>query len=203
LIFSVWAHYVRDYGYPVIVLWCFVGAEEGVLAGGLAASHGLLNPLGVVLASALGGALGDQVYFYLARAYGRRLLDRSSKLRRFYPRAEGLVRKYGWAVAGLSRFLVGLRITVATACGIFRMPPIKYSMLNLAGALVWASIFTAAGYSWGRALETTTHHPGRPYWIAAEVVLGGLALILALRFQRRRTLAASEAVPGPEASAAE
>lgn len=146
----------------------------------------------MVLASALGGALGDQVYFYLARAYGRRLLDRSSRLRRLYPRAEQWVEKYGWAVACVSRFLVGLRITVATACGIFRMPPVRYSMLNLAGAFVWASIFTTAGYTWGKALESTTRHSGRPYWIAAGLLLGGLVVVFWLRFQRRRTLAASQ-----------
>jgi membrane protein DedA with SNARE-associated domain len=199
----VWAQYVREYGYPIIVLWCFVGAEEGVLAGGLAASHGLLNPLGVVVASAFGGALGDQVYFYLARAYGRRLLDRSSKLRRFYPRAEGLVARYGWVVACLSRFLVGLRITVATACGIFRMPPIRYSVSNLAGALVWATLFTSAGYTWGRALETTAKRSGRPLFLLAEVLFGAILVVLCLRYQRKRALASQPERLGLETPSAE
>ncbi len=76
-------------------------------------------------------------------------------------------------------------------------------MLNLAGALVWAVLFTTAGYTWGRALETTTKHPGRPYWIAAELLFGGLVVALWLRFQRRRTLASSEAEVGPGTPAAE
>jgi membrane protein DedA with SNARE-associated domain len=109
-----------------------------------------------------------------------------------------------WAVACASRFLVGLRITVATACGIFRMPPIRYSMLNLAGALVWASLFATAGYTWGRALESTRKHSWRPYWIASEILFGGVVVALWLRFRARRGLVISQAgVVGPGTPAAE
>ena len=67
------------------------------------------------------------------------------------------------------------------------MPALRYSALNLAGAFVWASLFTTFGYIWGRGMETTLEHAGRNWlWVALEVFLGVALLALLLRIQRKR-----------------
>src|ERR1041385_7701624 len=130
-------YYIRTYGYLGIIIWTIIGGEEGVIVSGILASQGYLELPGVILASALGGSLGDQIYFYASRRYGRRLLEKSERAKATYPRAVRLIEKYGAAVVLASRFMAGLRITIPIVCGALRMPALKYSTLSLLSGLLW------------------------------------------------------------------
>src|SRR5437764_14075852 len=112
-------HYVSQYGYLGIILWTFLGAEEGVIVSGILASRGYFSLPLVILSCAIGGSIGDQIYFYAAWKYGPRILEKFERVRRHYPRAELLMKKYGASVVLASRFLAGLRIDVSVACGFF------------------------------------------------------------------------------------
>lgn len=180
-------HYLRTYGYLGIIVWAFLGAEECVIISGALAGEGFFTLPGVILASAIGGALGDQVYFYPAYKYGELILKKSDRLRRAYPKAKRLVQKYGAAVVLASRFLAGLRITVSVVCGIFRIPPVKYSVLNFISALLWASLYgTLAYYSWRALGGRITSLPSRWLW-AAGLLLVGLSIGWRTQFWRKRT----------------
>lgn len=176
--------YVRTYGYLGILLWSFWGGEECVIVSGLLASKGYLRLPGVILAAALGGALGDQIYFYLGGKTVPRLLRRSQRLRRAYPRAERLVQKHGAAIVLVSRFLAGLRITIPIACATFQMSAVKYSLLNLLSAFLWATLFGMVAYYSGRALQYVFSSP-RAWLSALALLTGGLLLLRWVRSQRR------------------
>ena len=147
-------NWIRAYGYIGVVLWTCIGGEEGVLLAGFLAGEGYLSLGGVILASAIGGSLGDQIYYYLALIYGERLVRRFSRLQKAYPKAERLLQRYGPLVALMSRFMTGLRIAVSTACGIFRMKPMLYTPLNLAGGFLWASLYATLAFYFGRAVSS-------------------------------------------------
>src|SRR5207244_8417743 len=126
---------------------------ECVILSGILASQGYFSLPGVILACALGGSLGDQIYFYLAWKYGPKILEKFERIRRHYPYAHMLMTRYGALVVLASRFLAGIRIAVSVACGMFKMPRLKYSLLNFASALLWSSLFASLAFRLGRALE--------------------------------------------------
>jgi membrane protein DedA with SNARE-associated domain len=67
---------LADYGYLAVFVGCLLEGETILLLAGFAAHQGHLS-LPVVLAVAfVGGAVGDQVFFWTGRAGGTALLDR-------------------------------------------------------------------------------------------------------------------------------
>jgi len=175
--------FITHFGYLGIIVWTFLGAEEGVIFSGILASQGFFSLPLVILASAIGGSLGDQLYFYLAWTFGSRLLQRFDKLRQAYPKARRITLKYGDSIVLASRFLAGLRIAVSVACGLFKMNRLKYSVLNFISALMWATLFASLSYSLGRSMH------GFSKKFVVLIGVGVAVLFLILRLLIRKELA--------------
>jgi undecaprenyl-diphosphatase len=91
----------------------------------------------VLLAGALGGATGDQLWFYVLR--GRiHWLDRFPRLRKHREAVSARVHSHETAMVLLSRFLPGLRSAIPIACAYANVRPLKFSLLNLVSAFAWA-----------------------------------------------------------------
>jgi len=102
------------------------------------AVSGRLNWVLVLLAGALGGSTGDQLWFYILR--GRlHWLDRYPRLRKYHDRVIAHVHAHETGIVLVSRFLPGLRTAIPIACAYADVNAIKFSTLNLLSALAWAS----------------------------------------------------------------
>jgi membrane protein DedA with SNARE-associated domain len=137
------------YGYVAIVLAAFWEGEAVLIAAGTLCGAGYLDWRLTILAAAIGGAAGDQVYFYAAHQRAARLIQKSKRLRRWYPRISRFVLRHGTVAVLLSRFAAGLRITIPLVCASAAMPPRKYSTLNLISAFAWATVWVAISYQFG------------------------------------------------------
>ena len=103
----------------------------------------------VLACGALGGATGDQIWFYLLR--GRiHWLDRFPKLRKYRDRVMVHVHANETGLVLVSRFLPGLRTAIPIACAYAGTRPLKFSSLNLMSAFAWAGaimLFVKGGAS--------------------------------------------------------
>jgi membrane protein DedA with SNARE-associated domain len=140
------------YGYFAILIAAFWEGEVVLIAAGTLCGAGYLDWRLTVLAAAMGGAAGDQIYFYAAHKRAARLIQKSERLRRWYPRVSRFVLRHGTVAVLLSRFAAGLRITIPLVCATAAMPPRKYSTLNLLSAFAWASVWVAISYQFGTHL---------------------------------------------------
>jgi membrane protein DedA with SNARE-associated domain len=96
----------------------------------------------VLVAGALGGATGDQLWFYVLR--GRiHWLDRYPRLGRFRDRVIAHVHAHETGLVLVSRLLPGLRTAIPIACAYAGVKPLKFSTLNLISAFVWAGAIMA------------------------------------------------------------
>jgi membrane protein DedA with SNARE-associated domain len=152
---SVQAELLRwlpKYGYFAILIAAFWEGEAVLIAAGALCGAGLLDWRLTIIAAAIGGSAGDQVYFYLARDRAARLIQKNKRLSRVYPKVQRFVLRHGtWAVL-LSRFAAGLRITIPLVCATVKMPAKKYSVLNLLSGFAWASVWVAVSYQFGAHL---------------------------------------------------
>jgi len=106
-----------------------------------AISGRLFWPL-VLACGALGGATGDQLWFYVLR--GRiHWLDRFPRLGRFRDRVIHHVHANETGLVLVSRFLPGLRTAIPVACAYAGTRALKFSTLNLVSAFLWASTIMA------------------------------------------------------------
>jgi membrane protein DedA with SNARE-associated domain len=101
--------------------------------------HGRLDAAGVYLAAALGGSIGDQLYFYALRGRLRRWLDRFPTWARRRDLIVDRVRRHASAMILACRFLPGLRVAIPAACAYAEVPPLRFTMLSLASSLCWAA----------------------------------------------------------------
>ena len=107
-----------------------------------AVAQGKLDWPGVLVAGALGGATGDQIWFYLLR--GRiHWLDRYPTLAKYRDRVIKHVHANETGLVLVSRFLPGLRTAIPIACAYAGVAPLKFSALNLISGFAWAGAIMA------------------------------------------------------------
>jgi undecaprenyl-diphosphatase len=126
---------------PIYIAAIIEGEAYYIIQCSLAA-HGTLNWVGVMVAGALGGATGDNFWFYLLR--GRiHWLDRYPKFRRFEQRVSKHVHAHETLIILVSRFLPGLRTAIPVTCAVAEVRPGKFTSLNLISAFAWAGSIMA------------------------------------------------------------
>jgi membrane protein DedA with SNARE-associated domain len=176
---------VRTYGYAAVLCGTLLEGETLVVIAGFLSHRGYLHPPLVALAAFTGSFLVDQFFFRLGRRQGRRLLlQRSERWQAGAVRAEALLQRFGtWLILGF-RFLYGFRTVTPFVIGMSRVSAARFAILNAAGAAVWAVVFTAAGYYFGRAMEAILGDLRRhEAWLIAALAIAGIGVWL-LRARR-------------------
>jgi membrane protein DedA with SNARE-associated domain len=143
---------LKEYGYIILFIWSIFEGETGLIMAGILAHTGYMNLWLAILVAALGGFLGDQIYFYLGRINKKWVLKELKAHRRKFAKARLLLRKYGAWVIFLQRFIYGMRTIIPMAIGISGYDPKKYAIINLISAFVWASFTIIPAYYFGEEL---------------------------------------------------
>jgi membrane protein DedA with SNARE-associated domain len=199
------AHLLTGHGawpYLVTFAWTFVEGESFVLFAGFAAAQGLLSLPLLLLVAWLGSFAGDQTYFWIGRRFGLALLSRRPSWRQRVDKVMAFVRRYDtWFILSF-RFIYGVRNFSSFAIGISGVGWLRFLVLNLIAALVWAIVFVGAGYLSGRAAHRMLGHYAERFSL---VMLGGFAAILIgvylyQRIRRRRADAKAARLPAANRS---
>jgi membrane protein DedA with SNARE-associated domain len=124
--------------YLTIVLFAVLEGEIYYSKVCADAMVGKLNWAAVWCAGAIGGSLGDQIWFYLLR--GRiHWLDRYAWMARHRDAVVHRVKDNQNLILVISRFLPGLRTAIPIACAYAKVKPLHFSSLNIVSAFLWAS----------------------------------------------------------------
>jgi membrane protein DedA with SNARE-associated domain len=177
---------IRDYGYAAILVITFFEGESIVLLAGAAAHFGLLEAPWIVTSALAGSFAGDQLWYYVGRRWGPRIIARR---RGWQERAERVYRRLrrhqNWLILSF-RYYYGLRSVTPFAIGSAQVPRLRFFVLNLAGAVLWAFSFTYAGYFLGEASQHMLEDFKRyGLWLLGALLAFGIALRLAARFRGR------------------
>ena len=121
----------------------------------VAAAAGKVAWEGVLVAGALGGATGDQLWFYVLR--GRlHWLDRYPWMARHRDAVVHRVKDSQNLMLVISRLLPGLRTAIPIACAYAGVKPLKFSSLNLLSAFIWAGSIMLVVTKLGPSFVTTS-----------------------------------------------
>ena len=180
---------IARYGYLAIVVGTFLEGETILVLGGFAAHRGLLWLPGVMVAAFAGSLASDQLFFFLGRWHGDAWLARRRAWKPGVERVRALVQRYDMALIVSFRFLYGLRNVTPFALGMSRVPVLRFAVLNVLGAAVWAVAVALLGWFVGDAANRLLGHLERyELRVAAAIVVGGTALWLWRRWRQRRGL---------------
>lgn len=144
---------VSDYGYLAVFVGTVLEGEAVVLLAAYAAHEGYLSLPIVIGVACVGATLGDQIFFFIGRRFGTRLLARFPVLRERAARVDQmLLRHPGPVIIGV-RFAYGLRIAGPIAIGMSSLEARRFLLFNAIGALIWAPLIAAAGFAFGQTLD--------------------------------------------------
>lgn len=161
---------IAAYGYFAIAIGTFFEGETVLVLGGFAAHRGYLELPWVVASGFMGTLCGDQLYCYLGRAQGIKVLEKRPYWRSRLKRVLSLLRSHQSLVVLGFRFLYGLRTVTPFLLGASGISPVSFLILNILGALVWAVAIGVSGYLFGNVFE----------WVIGDVERHELRLFLAL-----------------------
>lgn len=176
---------LADYGYFAVFVGSLLEGETILVLAGFAAHQGYLSLPWVVVVAFTGGALGDQVFFFIGRYWGNALLRRLPKFDRNAERVrELLIRHHAGLIVGV-RFMYGLRIVGPIVIGMSEVPAARFLTLNLIGAAIWSVIIAGAGFVFGHTLQMLLVRADL-YEGAAAVALVLIAVLVGAIHQCRR-----------------
>src|SRR5437879_9580251 len=152
---------LATYGY--LAVFVFVGVESIGLPGrgetmlGNAASYagttGRLSIFWLIVASAAGAIVGDNIGYLIGRTGGYRLVKRYGRYIRLEEDrlrlGQYLFDKHGSKVVFFGRFISVLRIFAALLDGVNRMRLRRFLFFNAAGGLIWSSLYGGDAYIFG------------------------------------------------------
>jgi len=199
---------IASYGYWAVFLLVAVESlgvplpgETALITAGIYAGHThRLSPWLIFLVAAAGAIIGDNIGYWigdkggyrLARRYGPkvRLDERKLKIARYlFDTHGGKVVFFGW-------FISVLRTYAAFLAGTNKMRWRWFVVANASGGIIWAGIYTLAGYFFGNMLQ---HVSGILDWVLIGVA--AVAIVVVVMLIRRQTgrlaVRAEAAYPGP------
>lgn len=163
-IIGIWENYVADWGYLILFLWSILEGELGLILAGIAAHTGHMNVYLAVFVAGIGGFAGDQIYFYIGRLNKSYIQKHLSKQRRKLALAHLLLQKYGWSIIFIQRYMYGMRTIIPISIGLTRYSAVKFAIINLISAWIWASITIFLAWFFGeKILEALSWLKGHPY----------------------------------------
>ncbi|WP_122585405.1 DedA family protein [Pseudomonas viridiflava] len=180
-------NFLNEFGYFALFLGTFFEGETILVLAGFLAFRGYMDLNIVILVAFCGSYAGDQLWYFMGRKHGRKLLARKPRWQLMGDKALRLVRKHPdiWVLS--FRFVYGLRTVMPVAIGLSGYPPARYLLLNGIGAAVWAAALGSAAYHFGAVLEGLLGNVKKyELWVLGALILLGLGLWLRRRIKNAR-----------------
>jgi len=149
---ELFLHWLKEYGYIVLFGWSILEGEMGLIMAGIMSHTGdMLLPIALVV-GALGGFVGDQIYFYIGRYNKTYIYTKLYSQRRKFAIAHLLLKKYGWPIIFVQRYMYGMRTVIPMAIGLTKYSGKNFALINLVSALAWSSFTIIPAYFLGNEL---------------------------------------------------
>lgn len=169
---------IKEYGYVILFVWSMLEGEAGLVMAGLLCHTGDMTVYVAILVAGFGGFVGDQIYFYIGR-YNKGYIQRKmTSQRRKFALAHTLLKKYGWSIIFIQRFLYGLRTVIPISIGLTRYSAKKYAFINLMSAFVWASLTIIPVYIFGEEILGIFEWAKEHFYIAIPFALAMLMFLI-------------------------
>ena len=157
---------MKEHGYVILFAWSILEGEMGLIMGGLLCHTGdMWLPFAIFIAG-LGGFVGDQIYFYIGR-YNKSYVHKNFKgQRRKFALAHLLLKKDGWPIIFVQRYMYGMRTVIPISIGLTRYSAKMFAFINLLSAWAWAAMTIVPVWYFGdeilKVLEIA-----KEYWYVA------------------------------------
>jgi membrane protein DedA with SNARE-associated domain len=199
------AHFVRDAGLPAIFLLMLADsacvpfpseatmmfAGFAVASQGQSLAHHHLTLVGVIIAGVLGNVVGSLIAYAVGYAGRYEIVERHGHWLHIKPShiawADRWFARYGTPAVFFSRMVPLVRTFISLPAGIARVPPVRFTLLTIAGVIpwviAWALVGDAVGSNWGSVRKAFDYIDP----IVVVLVVAGIVWLIARRLRRGPT----------------
>jgi membrane protein DedA with SNARE-associated domain len=165
--------------------------EVPILAAGVASSVGTLHPGWAYLACVVGAVLGDSVLYAIGYHFGRSLVIRHPRIAHLLhaereAKIEEMIRRHGFKVFFLARFMVGIRAPVYLTAGVLRMSYRRFLLIDAICATSVVSLFFGLSYAYGDRVAGWIRDSEIGLTVLVVLVVLVVVGVVAQRHYRRR-----------------
>lgn len=162
---------MKEYGYIILFAWSILEGESGLIMAGLLSSTGDMNLYIAIFVAGLGGFAGDQIYFYIGR-YNKSYVHRKFKgQRRKFALAHLLLKKYGWPIIFIQRYMYGLRTVIPISIGLTRYDAKTFAFINIISAWCWGAITIVPVWYFGEEILLLLSIAKEHWYYAIPIVI--------------------------------
>lgn len=184
---ELWNNHVGTWGYLILFFWSILEGEIGLIFAGLASHDGHMNLFLAVFVAGLGGFVGDQIYFYIGRLNKRSLGKMLQSQRRKFALAHLLLKKYGWPIIFIQRYMYGMRTIIPISIGLTRYSAIKFAIINLLSAWVWAGITIVFVWYFGALIwDILAWFKSHPYLLIPLAITFGGGILAYFHYKTKK-----------------
>jgi membrane protein DedA with SNARE-associated domain len=164
-------------GEALLIIGLFVPSTAVLVGAGVLVGTGHLGFWPVIVVTAVGAIVGDQLSYWAGRMFGERLkimwpLNHYPQL---VAKGEDFVRRHGGKSVAIGRFVPGVKSVVPGVVGMLGMNQLFFVLVNVSSGIVWSFAHIVPGVLIGQGLAFAGELSGR-----LLVVLLVLLMLLAL-----------------------
>ena len=149
---ALFVGWMKEYGYIILFIWSMLEGESGLIMAGLLSHTGDMNLFIAIFVAGLGGFAGDQVYFYIGRFNKKYVYKKLKGQRRKLALAHLLLKKYGWPIIFVQRYMYGLRTVIPISIGLTRYDAKTFALINLISAWCWGALTIVPAWYFGQEI---------------------------------------------------
>jgi membrane protein DedA with SNARE-associated domain len=145
---------LSTYGYILLAAYSFGGGMVGLAAAGILSAMGKMDiTLSIVIAT-LFNYIGDNVLFYMAQSNKASVKGYLKKFKgRIHARTILMMRKYGWMVIFLQKYLYGVKTLVPIIMGLSKYDLRKFAIMNIFASILWGLVVGLSSYYFSAAIR--------------------------------------------------
>jgi membrane protein DedA with SNARE-associated domain len=137
---------LATYGYIILAWYSFGGGMLGLIGAGILSSMGKMDITLSITIAIVANFVGDNVLFFLAQTNKKEVQKYLTKHKRKIAYTNLLMRKYGWAVVFLQKYVYGVKTLVPIVMGLTKYDIRKFTILNLPASILWGLVVGLVSY---------------------------------------------------------
>jgi membrane protein DedA with SNARE-associated domain len=145
---------LSTYGYIILAIYSFGGGMAGLAGAGILSSMGKMDITTSIAIATIFNYIGDNVLFYMAQTNKESVMVYIKKFKgRIHGRTILLMRRYGWLVVFIQKYLYGIKTLVPIIMGLSKYDFRKFIILNIFASVTWGVVVGLLSYYFSTVVQ--------------------------------------------------